>query len=122
VTRSLPPLPRPAVLADLCREAAVAQRVPPASLEKDLYLSRLLWALADRFEHGLLLKGGTCLMKVDIGFRRISEDIDLVIPWDGSLSHKGTNAASTDKVRDALRDLGPGDRASWEVLQPAGPG
>jgi predicted nucleotidyltransferase component of viral defense system len=107
VSISLPALPRPTILGDLCREADVAQHVPPASLEKDLYLSRLLWALADRFEQELLLKGGTCLMKVDVGFRRMSEDIDLVIPWAGSLSHKGTNAGRTNRVRDALREVGP---------------
>ncbi len=107
MTISLPRLPRPDVLGDLCREAAARQRVPAASLEKDLYLTRLLWALGDRFGDGLLLKGGTCLMKVDVGFRRMSEDIDLVIPWSGSLNYKGTNASYTNRIRDALRELGP---------------
>jgi len=45
----LPPLPDKALLADLCRETAAAERVEPQLVEKDLYLTRLLWALDDRF-------------------------------------------------------------------------
>jgi hypothetical protein len=30
-----------------------------------------------------------------------------VLPWAGSLSHKGTNAYQTNKVRDALRTIAP---------------
>jgi predicted nucleotidyltransferase component of viral defense system len=63
--------------------------------------------MGDRFGDQLLLKGGTCLMKVDVGFRRMSEDVDLVIPWNGALRHKGSNASHTNRVRDALRELGP---------------
>ena len=57
----LPPLPDRALLADLCREAAALERVEPQLIEKDFYLTRLLWALGQRFGDALLLKGGTLL-------------------------------------------------------------
>ena len=77
---TLPRLPDPALLADLCREVAATESVQPVTVEKDLYLTRLIWALAQELGDGLLLKGGTLLSKVDLGFRRMSEDVDLVIP------------------------------------------
>lgn len=104
---SLPPLPEHELLADLCREAAAVEGLQPAAVEKDFYLTRLIWALAQHFEDRLLLKGGTLLSKVDLGFRRMSEDVDLVIPWKGPRSHRGINAAETNRVRDALKILSP---------------
>jgi predicted nucleotidyltransferase component of viral defense system len=68
VSLVLPPLPDRVQLADLCREAAARESVQPDLVEKDFYLTRLLWALGDRFGDQLLLKGGTLLSKVDLGF------------------------------------------------------
>ena len=104
---TLPPLPDRELLADLCREAAVIEGVPPFAIEKDFYLTRLIWVLAQEMEDRLLPKGGTLLSKVDLGFRRMSEDVDLVIPWPGSRRHRGINASETNRVRDALRRLAP---------------
>ncbi len=104
---SLPPLPSPDLLADLCQEAAAREHLQPASVEKDFYLTRLIWALAQHFGDRLLLKGGTLLSKVDLGFRRMSEDVDLVIPWDRPRSHKGVNATQLNRVRDALKKIAP---------------
>ncbi|MFN0060921.1 MAG: type IV toxin-antitoxin system AbiEi family antitoxin [Myxococcaceae bacterium] len=77
---TLPSLPAREILADLCREVAANERLQPATVEKDFYLTRLLWALGQCFGETLLLKGGTLLSKVDLGFQRMSENADLVIP------------------------------------------
>jgi len=103
---SLPPLPDRELLADLCRETAADVGVVPFAVEKDFYLTRLIWTLAQEFGDRLLLKGGTLLNKVDLGYRRMSEDVDLVIPRIPT-RHKGINAAETNPVRDALRRLAP---------------
>ncbi len=87
----MPPRPDVAVLADLSRETAAREGVQPQLVEKDFYLTRLLWALDERFGRDLLLKGGTLLSKVDLGFFRMSEDADLVLtkeqmPRDSTMS------------------------------------
>lgn len=102
----LPALPDLELLADLCREVAATESVQPFAVEKDFYLTRLIWALAQEVGDRLLLKGGTLLSKVDLGYRRMSEDVDLVIPG-APTRHGGMNAAATDPVRDALRKLAP---------------
>jgi predicted nucleotidyltransferase component of viral defense system len=106
-TVTLPRLPDRELIADLCREVAAVEGVQPFAVEKDFYLTRLIWALAQEFGDRLLLKGGTLLSKVDLGYRRMSEDVDLVIPWDGSRTHRGVNAGQTNRVRDALEVLAP---------------
>src|ERR671914_676144 len=98
---NLPRLPPPDLLADLCRETATRERIAAAAVEKDFYLTRLIWALADRFDDGLLLKGGTLLSKVDLGFHRMSEDVDLVMPVEGRNDYKPKNAKALNRVRDA---------------------
>jgi hypothetical protein len=102
----MPPHPGVAVLADLSRETAAREGVQPQLVEKDFYLTRLLWALDERFGRDLLLKGGTLLSKVDLGFFRMSEDADLVLPGAPS-RYKGTNAKRLHNVPDAIRELGP---------------
>lgn len=104
---TLPRLPSAEVLADLCRETASRERVAPAAVEKDLYLTRLIWALADRFGDELLLKGGTLLSKVDLGFHRMSEDVDLVMPQVGAGNSKPSNAKDMNRIRDALKAIAP---------------
>jgi predicted nucleotidyltransferase component of viral defense system len=102
----LPPLPSPATLADLCRDVAAHERLAPAGIEKDFYLTRALWALGQVFQGELLLKGGTLLSKVDLGFRRLSEDMDLVIPGEPGRT-KRDNAVRMNHVRNVLRELAP---------------
>ena len=100
----LPLLPDRSLLADLCREAAARERVEPQFIEKDFYLTRLLWALGQRFGDALLLKGGTLLSKVDLGFYRMSEDADLVLP--GTPSRRSThNVGRMHSVRDAISQV-----------------
>jgi predicted nucleotidyltransferase component of viral defense system len=88
-------------LADACREAAAEHGVQPAAVEKDYYLTRLIAALASDLGKGLLLKGGTLLSKVDLGFRRMSEDVDLVLPGVPA-RRKRDNALRMNAVRGAL--------------------
>ena len=104
---SLPPLPDLSRLADACRRTAASEGVQPYLVEKDFYLTRVLWGFAVASGESLLLKGGTCLSKVDMGFYRMSEDIDFVIPWDRPTSYRSINVDKTNRVRDALRALAP---------------
>lgn len=99
---ALPPPPERALLADLCRETAARERLQPQVVEKDFYLTRLLWALGETLGDKALLKGGTLLSKVDLGFKRMSEDADLVVPRPPS-SEKRSNVMALNEVRDALK-------------------
>ncbi len=98
---TLPPLPAVDRLARRCREAAAIEKVPALQVEKDFYLTRLLWTLGQVLGPKALLKGGTLLSKVDLGFRRMSEDVDLVMP--GAPGRKRDNAVRMKEVRAALR-------------------
>jgi len=101
----VPTAPDPDRLADECLEWATLEHVQPGAVEKDFHLTRLIWGLAEVCGETLLLKGGTCLSKVDIGYHRMSEDADFVIPWNGSLRHRGINASRVNGIRDLLREL-----------------
>ena len=100
----LPPLPERGLLADLCRETAAREGVQPQLIEKDFYLTRLLWLLGDRLREKLLLKGGTLLSKVDLGFFRMSEDADLILPGKPA-KDAGTNARRLEPIRSVLRGI-----------------
>jgi hypothetical protein len=106
LTGILPRLPDRALLADLCREAAARERVQPQLVEKDFHLTRILWALGQGVGDGLLLKGGTLLSKVDLGFFRMSEDADLVLPRPPG-RQKLSNVRRMHRLRDVLKEIGP---------------
>lgn len=59
---------------------AVETGFAQALIEKDYYCSVVLQYLMKQSNTGLVFKGGTCLAKVHIGFYRLSEDLDFVIP------------------------------------------
>lgn len=103
---ALPTLPQRGQLADFCREAAARESVQPDLVEKDFYLTRLLWAFGAHFGERLLLKGGTLLSKVDLGFFRMSEDADFVLPVARSQA-RGSNVRQLNQVRDALKTIAP---------------
>ena len=117
MTIALPPLPAPELLADLCRETATAEGVEPQLVEKDFYLTRLIWALAQEIGDEVLLKGGTLLSKVDLGFFRMSEDADFVLPGEPSVFRKA-NVSRMDRVRAAVKVASPLVGATLEF--PAG--
>jgi predicted nucleotidyltransferase component of viral defense system len=96
----------PDALADACRETAAVAGVQPLVVEKDYYLTRLIWGVAQWLGAGVLLKGGTLLSKVDLGFHRMSEDVDLVVPGTTTKA-KRTNALRMNAVRDALVAVAP---------------
>jgi len=100
----LPPLPAQSDLADHCREAAHRERLQPWTVEKDLFLTRLIWALAGVHGERLLLKGGTCLSKCDLGYHRMSEDVDLVIPGQPQ-ADRGSNYRRMNVVARSLGRL-----------------
>jgi predicted nucleotidyltransferase component of viral defense system len=106
MTISLPPLPAPELLADLCRETATAEGVEPQLVEKDFYLTRLIWAFAQELGDQVLLKGGTLLSKVDLGFFRMSEDADFVLPGTPS-GFRSANVSRMGRVRAAVKALSP---------------
>ncbi len=101
---TLPPLPDSDLLARLCRETAATERVQPFEIEKDFFLTRLIWALAQTAGKDLLLKGGTLLSKVDLGFRRMSEDADYVVP-QAPFKRKRDNVVSLNKIRAILKEI-----------------
>jgi predicted nucleotidyltransferase component of viral defense system len=101
----LPELPSPEDIADVSREVAATERVQPWSVEKDLYLTRLIWALAQVHGDGLLLKGGTCLSKCDLGYHRMSEDADFVIPGQPT-RYRVANTRQLNPVPRSLREIG----------------
>jgi predicted nucleotidyltransferase component of viral defense system len=92
------------LLAQLCRETAALENVQPFEVEKDFFLTRLLWAIGQVAGESLLLKGGTLLSKVDLEFRRMSEDADLVLPRPPS-SRRRDNVLALNQVRDWLKAL-----------------
>jgi hypothetical protein len=105
------------LIADLCRKAAASQGVQPQIVEKDFYLTRLLWALGSRLGDGLLLKGGTLLSKVDLGFFRMSEHADFVLSGVPS-RRKGANARRFEPVRSTLKAVE--DEVGAKLLFPGG--
>ena len=108
----LPPLPERAFLADLCREVAESERLQPHVIEKDFYLTRLLWALGQELRDQLLLKGGTLLSKVDLGFLRMSEDADFIIPGQSS------SASAPWPTREPPSESMQGAAESWTRALP----
>ena len=118
---SLPPLPDPGLLGDLARETASQEDIEAWVVEKDFYLTRIIWGIAKVAGPRLLRKGGTLLSKVDLGYRRMSEDVDLAIPWDKPTTYRSANASQINDVRDMLRTLAPTvglrlDHSRWSAV------
>lgn len=63
---------------DLLRATAQRRNIPAAIVEKDYFLSRALYALAEGHRGQFILKGGTSLSKGWQLLQRFSEDIDLL--------------------------------------------
>lgn len=104
---ALPALPEPQQLGDWCRETAATERVQPWTVEKDFFLTRLIWALAQVHDRGLLIKGGTCLSKVDLGYHRMSEDIDMTIPGTPS-RYRVSNTSHLNRIVRSLQAIAGG--------------
>jgi predicted nucleotidyltransferase component of viral defense system len=76
----IPARPDLSDLADACNESAAREHLQALQVERDFNLTRLIWSIGEELGDNLLLKGGTCLSKVDYGFHRMSEDADFVFP------------------------------------------
>jgi hypothetical protein len=88
---------------DLFFETADRKGTTPAVVEKDFWVSLVLKHLfsEERFKRQLLFKGGTSLSKVYGLIERFSEDIDLVLNWDG-LIDKDPFGKRSRKQQDRL--------------------
>jgi predicted nucleotidyltransferase component of viral defense system len=76
------------------RFTAAETRFLPRLIEKDYFCSLLLHYLTAAVDH-LVFKGGTCLAKVHVGFYRLSEDLDFVVPM-------AVNASRSSRSKRAL--------------------
>ena len=84
-------------------------------VEKDYFCSVLLQHLAAAGA-ALVFRGGTCLAKVHVGFHRLSEDLDYVIPMATSATH-GERSWRAEAAKRGVATVGqalPGLR----VLEP----
>jgi len=108
MTVALPTLPPPRRLSAALEETAAREQVVVEAVEKDFYLTRLIWAIAQEFGDRLLLKGGTLLSKVDLGYRRMSDDVDLVVPvpFDLRLDYAPSNGQRLDGIGERIRGFG----------------
>jgi len=79
--------------------------VQPWTVEKDFFLTRLIWGLSQAHGDSLLLKGGTCLSKVDLGYHRMSEDVDLTL-CGVPTKYRSTNSSKINPIVRTLRDGG----------------
>jgi predicted nucleotidyltransferase component of viral defense system len=82
-------------------------------IEKDYFCSLVLWHVF-RGDTRLVFRGGTCLAKVYAGFYRLSEDLDLVIPVDPTVS-RNERRAKIEPVR-AMLDVLPNAVPGLQIL------
>jgi predicted nucleotidyltransferase component of viral defense system len=83
----------PALFREAVTYTAAETGFVPRLIEKDYFCTVLLQHLAAAGST-LVFRGGTCLAKVHIGFYRLSEDLDFVIPT-------ATSATRSDRSRRA---------------------
>jgi len=74
-------------------------------LEKDFYLTGLLWWIGKELPD-LSFKGGTCLNKIHFPYFRLSEDLDFSLPlWDTTPSQRKAIAHRMDERIQYLADI-----------------
>ena len=114
----LPDWPDPAELREECDAAEGAGRAFATQAEKDFALTRLLWSIDQEFGDELLLKGGTCLSKVDLGFHRVSEDADFVIPWpDGDHGDDDHDLRVAKRYAEMIPRLRAASKAAGMIME-----
>lgn len=89
-----------ALLSDVSRRAGIRSDI----VEKDYYLTLLLWELSQR-QHNLpaYFKGGTALYKMIGRVKRFSEDIDLTVEIQGCSRSQGKKRLET--AANAYKEL-----------------
>jgi len=66
------------VFIEIIEAASDHMSIPMEFIEKDYYVSLLLWRIADKFPN-IIFKGGTSLSKCHKLIKRFSEDIDITV-------------------------------------------
>jgi hypothetical protein len=101
----------PALFREAVTYAAAETGFAPRLIEKDYFCTVLLQHLAGA-GCGLVFKGGTCLAKVHVGFYRLSEDLDFVIPTpvDASRVERSRRAVESKAAVAKIGERLPGLR------------
>jgi len=107
-------------LRRLIQESAGRTGFGQSLLEKDCYISRLLEAVDEAFGDRLILKGGTLLAKVYLGYRRLSEDVDYVFNFGGNSPSRKERSRLIEPVRQQVR--GVCEAAGLKLESPRGRG
>ncbi len=94
----------PELFGEAVRFTAATTGFGERLIVKDYFCTVLLAELAQRQTSNLVFKGGTCLAKVHIGFHRLSEDLDFVIPHARGSARRARRTA-IEPVRAALSDI-----------------
>ena len=83
MTQSYEILDDPEYLRDAIELTSKRANLPPALVEKDLWVTFVLKHLCtdSLWKNNLLFKGGTCLSKCYDAIDRFSEDVDLLLDW-----------------------------------------
>lgn len=111
-----PPLHEdPELFLEAVRFTAAETGFSARLIEKDYFCSLVLAHLAQAAPE-LVFKGGTCLAKVHVGFHRMSEDLDFVLPTavDSTRSERSRRSAP---AKAAIAALPRRDRA-FRIAQP----
>jgi predicted nucleotidyltransferase component of viral defense system len=111
-----PPLHEdPELFREAVRYTAAETGFAARLIEKDYFCSLVLAHLAQAAAE-LVFKGGTCLAKVHVGFHRMSEDLDFVLPTsvDSTRSERSRRSAP---AKAAISALPRRDRA-FRIAQP----
>ena len=100
-----------ALFREAVRFTAARTRFAPRLIEKDYFCSVILRQLAVGAPD-LVFRGGTCLAKVHLGFFRLSEDLDFLvpIPADSKSAQRRERAAPLKHAVGGLEDQVPGLR------------
>lgn len=93
----------PALFARALRFTETETGFPARLIEKDYFCSLVLEYLTAA-DDSLVFKGGTCLAKVHVGFYRLSEDLDFVIPMpvEATQQQRSRRAAGLKEAVSAL--------------------
>jgi predicted nucleotidyltransferase component of viral defense system len=101
----------PALFREAVSYTAAETGFIPRLIEKDYFYAVLLQRLAAAGST-LIFRGGTCLAKVHIGFYRLSEDLDFVIPTatTATRAERSRRAEQAKRAVAALDEEVPGLR------------
>ncbi len=101
----------PALFREAVTYTAAETGFAPRLIEKDYFCTVLLQHLAGA-GCGLVFKGGTCLAKVHVGFYRLSEDLDFVIPTpvDAARAERSRRAVESKAAVAKIGEWLPGLR------------